>query len=73
MGCLFVESSAKTAVGVREAFRDVVERVLNTPGVTRRPVEAARLQQGPPAAVTSDPSGWTGRYSTNGFKKADVV
>jgi len=29
MGCLFVESSAKTAVGVRETFRDVVERVLN--------------------------------------------
>jgi Ras-related protein Rab-18 len=29
MGCLFVESSAKTAVGVRESFRDVVERVLN--------------------------------------------
>jgi hypothetical protein len=28
MGCLFVESSAKTAVGVREAFRGVVERVL---------------------------------------------
>ncbi|KAI0248554.1 small GTPase superfamily, partial [Lactifluus subvellereus] len=30
MGCLFVESSAKTAVGVREVFRDVVERVLST-------------------------------------------
>ena len=29
MDCLFVESSAKTAVGVRETFRDVVERVLN--------------------------------------------
>ena len=28
MGCLFVETSAKTAVGVREAFRDVVERIL---------------------------------------------
>jgi Ras-related protein Rab-18 len=29
MGCLFVELSAKTADGVRETFRDVVERVLN--------------------------------------------
>lgn len=30
MGCMFVESSAKTAVGVRETFRDVVERIVNT-------------------------------------------
>ena len=29
MGCLFVESSAKTAVGVRETFRDVVERIID--------------------------------------------
>ncbi|KAI0288981.1 small GTPase superfamily [Russula brevipes] len=29
MGCLFVESSAKTAVGVRETFRDVVERIIH--------------------------------------------
>jgi Ras-related protein Rab-18 len=28
MGCLFVESSAKTAVGVRETFRDVIERIV---------------------------------------------
>ncbi|EJD00362.1 ras-domain-containing protein [Fomitiporia mediterranea MF3/22] len=31
MGSLFVEASAKTAVGVREAFTDVVERILDTP------------------------------------------
>jgi hypothetical protein len=31
MGCLFVETSAKTAVGVSRAFRDVVERVAETP------------------------------------------
>jgi len=30
MGCLFVESSAKTAVGVRDTFRDVVERIVDT-------------------------------------------
>ncbi|KAI0260389.1 small GTPase superfamily [Gloeopeniophorella convolvens] len=31
MGCLFVEASAKTAVGVREIFRDVVERIVESP------------------------------------------
>ncbi|THH08281.1 hypothetical protein EW145_g2815 [Phellinidium pouzarii] len=31
MGSLFVEASAKTAVGVREAFTDVVARILETP------------------------------------------
>ncbi|KAI0300633.1 small GTPase superfamily [Multifurca ochricompacta] len=31
MGCLFVETSAKTAVGVCDAFRDVVERIVETP------------------------------------------
>ena len=31
MNALFVEASAKTAVGVQDAFRDVVERILDTP------------------------------------------
>ena len=31
MGSLFVEASAKTAVGVREAFRSVVEQIIDTP------------------------------------------
>ncbi|KAH8982571.1 putative ras-related protein rab-18 [Lactarius hatsudake] len=31
MGCLFVEASAKTAIGVRAAFRGVVERIVETP------------------------------------------
>jgi Ras-related protein Rab-18 len=31
MNSLFVEASAKTAVGVQEAFRAVVEKVLDTP------------------------------------------
>jgi Ras-related protein Rab-18 len=31
MGCQFVETSAKTAVGVRQAFRDVVERIVENP------------------------------------------
>lgn len=33
MGCLFVEASAKTAVGVTEAFSDVVERIIDTPAL----------------------------------------
>jgi Ras-related protein Rab-18 len=33
MGCHFVETSAKTAVGVRKAFRDVVERIVENPGL----------------------------------------
>ena len=31
MGCLFVETSAKTAIGVCAAFCDVVERIVDTP------------------------------------------
>ncbi|KAI0260382.1 ras-domain-containing protein [Gloeopeniophorella convolvens] len=29
MGCLFVEASAKTAVGMREIFRDTIERIVD--------------------------------------------
>jgi Ras-related protein Rab-18 len=31
MNSLFIEASAKTAVGVREAFQEVVEKILDTP------------------------------------------
>ncbi|THH33206.1 hypothetical protein EUX98_g1014 [Antrodiella citrinella] len=31
MNCLFVEASAKTAVGVRDAFQEVVSKILDTP------------------------------------------
>ena len=34
-GCLFVEASAKTAVGVTEAFSDVVARIIDTPSLWR--------------------------------------
>jgi len=34
-GCLFVEASAKTAVGVTEAFSDVVVRIIDTPSLWR--------------------------------------
>jgi len=30
-GCLFLEASAKTNIGVREAFLELVERILQTP------------------------------------------
>jgi len=33
MGCLFVEASAKTAVGVTETFSEVVERIIDTPSL----------------------------------------
>ena len=33
MGCMFVETSAKTDIGVCAAFREVVERVVETPGL----------------------------------------
>lgn len=31
MSSLFIEASAKTAVGVSEAFQEVVEKILDTP------------------------------------------
>lgn len=31
MNSLFIEASAKTAVGVSEAFREVVEKIIDTP------------------------------------------
>jgi Ras-related protein Rab-18 len=33
MGCLFVEASAKMAVGVTEAFNEVVARIIDTPSL----------------------------------------
>ena len=31
MNCLFIEASAKTAVGVKDAFEEVVVKILDTP------------------------------------------
>lgn len=31
MNSLFIEASAKTSVGIAEAFQEVVERILDTP------------------------------------------
>jgi Ras-related protein Rab-18 len=52
-GCLFVEASAKTAVGVTEAFNDVVTRIIDTPSLWREdkpkssPRAAAGIMTGP--------------------------
>jgi hypothetical protein len=55
MGCLFVETSAKTAVGVCRAFRDVVERVAGTPELwaMQEPRRAARAKS--PSSPASEP------------------
>jgi len=47
-GCLFVEASAKTAVGVTEAFNDVVARIIDTPSLWRE--DAPRAGGGGPVA-----------------------
>jgi Ras-related protein Rab-18 len=47
-GCLFVEASAKTAVGVTEAFNDVVTRIIDTPSLWRedKPKSSPRVAAG---------------------------
>jgi Ras-related protein Rab-18 len=37
MNSLFVETSAKTAVGVNEAFKEVVEKIIDTPELWSQP------------------------------------
>jgi Ras-related protein Rab-18 len=41
MNCVFLEASAKTARGVREAFTAVVERILETPELWEGPASAS--------------------------------
>ncbi|EGN97403.1 hypothetical protein SERLA73DRAFT_184094 [Serpula lacrymans var. lacrymans S7.3] len=55
-GALFVEASAKTSVGVRSAFQDVVGRILETPELWA-PVEGGR---GPPIASARTSGGQDG-------------
>jgi Ras-related protein Rab-18 len=49
-GCLFVEASAKTAVGVTEAFSDVVACIIDTPSLWNEDKPAS---SGRPAAATN--------------------
>lgn len=50
-GCLFVETSAKTSIGVSTAFRNVVERIVETPELWAAQLEESR--NFPPSRVTS--------------------
>lgn len=52
MSSLFIEASAKTAVGVKDAFQEVVERILDTPELW--------------APVTPDKPGKTGASGRSG-------
>jgi Ras-related protein Rab-18 len=54
-GCLFVEASAKTAAGVTEAFRDVVERIIDTPALWVEEKEKASSSSSKARAATSVP------------------
>ena len=58
-GCLFVEASAKTAVGVTEAFNDVVERIIDTPSLWNedKPKSSGRPAAAAAAANTTAVSG----------------
>jgi len=42
IGCLFTESSAKTAVGVRETFRKVLEHIIEIPEFCSTPKQTPR-------------------------------
>lgn len=46
MNSLFVEASAKTSVGVRDAFRNVVERIIDTPELWESSKTKARGKDG---------------------------
>jgi Ras-related protein Rab-18 len=58
-GCLFVEASAKTAVGVTEAFDDVVARIIDTPSLWNedKPKSSGRTAAASVAANTTAVSG----------------
>ena len=51
-GCLFVEASAKTAVGVTEAFNDVVTHIIDTPSLwsEEKPTKTSSAPAPRPAA-----------------------
>ena len=55
-GCLFVEASAKTAVGVTEAFSDVVERIIDTPALWGE--EKPKASSSKARAAASAPPGY---------------
>lgn len=67
MGCLFVECSAKTKVGVEEAFSDLVLRIIETPSLwsknprhapVRNPGSFGRQDDGT-IRLEETPGGWS--------------
>ena len=52
MGSMFAETSAKTTIGVHEAFHDVVERIVETPELWAG--QESRIVT-PPSRVMSPP------------------
>ena len=57
MGCLFVEASAKTAVGVTEAFNEVVTRIIDTPSLwnEEKPKSSGRTAAAANTTAISEP------------------
>jgi Ras-related protein Rab-18 len=59
MNSLFIETSAKTAVGVREAFTEVVEKIMETPELW--------------APVTPERKGAVGRGGGGGWEMPGTI
>ena len=65
-GCLFVEASAKTAVGVTEAFNDVVTRIIDTPSLWNEEAEKPTRTSSAPAPRPAANATTTARASMPG-------
>ncbi|KAG8988443.1 hypothetical protein FRB94_000699 [Tulasnella sp. JGI-2019a] len=64
MGTLFVEASAKTSVGVHEAFQEVVTRIIDTPSLWQSQ-QARKTTGGGPASPTRTMPGGTVKLSSD--------
>ena len=56
MNSLFVEASAKTAVGVTEAFREVVKKIIDTPELWAAATDKTRTGGARPAPPSNNNS-----------------
>ncbi|KAI9451795.1 ras-domain-containing protein, partial [Lactarius psammicola] len=62
-GCLFIEASAKTAVGVTEAFSDVVTRIIDTPALWGEEKPKASASSKARAGVSRTPESMPGNIN----------
>jgi len=70
-GCLFVEASAKTAVGVTEAFNDVVTRIIDTPSLWRE--DMPKLSgSGAPAKAAGALVSWSAAPNSTGSMPGNI-